>query len=295
MKRLLMLWLLAGPAWAGGEAPFLWQAPGAKATHYFLGSVHMLPESAYPLPPALEQAYAASRALVFESDLAELGGAELQGRMLGAARETRPGGLAARIGAPLYRKLQKHAGRLGMPTPVCESFRAWFCALTLELYALQQAGFDGQRGIDQHFYARARDDGRPTAGLESGAQQLELFTGMSDALSLELLAATLDESTATSQSPDELLRLWRSGDVAALEKVLAQLRRRHAEIYERLLAARNRAWLPQLAARLNGDEPTLVIVGAAHLAGPDGLPALLKAQGFALQPVSSAMDREQTP
>ena len=284
MNKFLALLLLAGPAWAGADAPFLWEAQGAAARHFFLGSVHMLPETAYPLPAALESAYAASKAVVFEADLAQLAAPELQGRMLGAAKEDRPGGLRAQLGKPLYSKLQKRAEILGMPVPVCDGFRAWFCALTLELYALQQAGFEAQRGIDQYFYSKARDDGRPIAGLETPAQQLALFTGMPDAMSASLLAATLDEHTTASQSPEEFVRLWRSGDVEALETIVSQLRRRHADVYARLLADRNRAWLPQLLERLNGDQPTLVVVGAAHFAGPDGLLALLKARDFELKP-----------
>lgn len=280
--RLLPLFalLLCGFARAAADAPFLWEVQGPKAKHYLLGSVHMLPDSAYPLPESLEAAYKATRPVVFESNLAELAAPELQGRMLGAAKDDRPGGLQAQIGKPLYRQLQKRATELGMPAPVCEGFRAWFCALTLELFVLQQAGFSAERGVDQHFYNRTLDDGRPVLGLESAQHQLELFTGLPDALSNKLLAATLDESTATGQNPQALHRMWRSGDLAALEKLVGQLRAQYPELHTRLLATRNRAWMPALLEHFNGAEPALVIVGAAHFAGADGLLALLKARGL---------------
>lgn len=293
-RLTLVALLLCSTAQAGGDAPFLWEVQNGKAKHYLLGSIHMLPDTAYPLPEALESAYTITRTVVFESNLAELAAPELQGRMLGAAKDDRPGGLTAQIGKPLYRQLQKRAKALGMPTPVCEGFRAWFCALTLELFALQQAGFSAERGVDQHFYTRALDDGRPVAGLESAQQQLELFIGMPDALSNRLLAATLEESTTTSLSPGEMQRLWRSGDLAALEKIVAQLRKRHPALHARLLGERNRAWLPKLVEHLNGAEPKLVIVGAAHFAGADGLLALLKAQGFNALAVSGPLRQEET-
>lgn len=289
--------LLSGAAQAGpvpdSAAPFLWEVQGAKVRHYLLGSIHMLPDSAYPLPEALESAYRITHSVVFESNLAELAAPELQGRMLGAARDDRTGGLQARIGKPLYRQLQKRAQALGMPTPVCEGFRAWFCALTLELFAMQQAGFNAERGVDQYFYTRTLDDGRPVVGLESAQQQLELFIGMPDILSSRLLAATLDESTTTSQSPEELHRMWRSGDLAALEKRVQQLRKQYPEVHARLLGDRNRAWLPKLIEHLSDGEPKLVIVGAAHFAGADGLLALLKARGLNPQPVSGPIEFEE--
>lgn len=279
---------------AQSAAPFLWEVQGPKAKHYLLGSVHMLPDTAYPLPESLEIAYKTTRTVVFESNIAELSAPEFQGRMLGAAKDDRPGGLQAQIGKPLYRQLQKRAQALGMPTPVCEGFRAWFCALTLELFALQQAGFNAEHGVDQHFYSRALDDDRPVLGLESAQQQLELFIGMPDTLSTRLLAATLDESTATSLSPEELHRMWRNGDQAALEKLVQQLRKQYPELYARLLANRNRAWMPMLIEHLNGAEPKLVIVGAAHFAGADGLLALLKAKGFDARAVNGPLLQEET-
>jgi uncharacterized protein YbaP (TraB family) len=215
--------------------------------------------------------------------------------MLGAARDDRPGGLEARVGKALYRKLQSRATQLGMPTPVCADFRAWFCALELELFPLQQAQFGVEYGVDQYFYTRAQEDGRPIAGLESADDQVSLFTGMSDAMSKQTLAATLDESTFTSQSPDELYRIWRTGDVAAMDKLIRDMQRHYPELYQRLLVSRNRAWVPRLVERFNSDTPQLVIVGAAHLVGPEGLVALLKAQGFELKAAPAVIEVASPP
>ena len=293
----LALWLFGAPADAEGPAPaqvpaaapFLWEVAGPGANHFLLGSVHLLPPSARPLPVALDSAYAATQALVVETDLEALASPDVQGRMLGAAREDRPGGLQARIGKSLYRKLQARAGALGMPTPVCADLRAWFCALALELYPLQQAGFSTEYGIDHHYYALAREDARPVIALETAQFQVGLFAQMADALSKQMLAATLDEASAESQAPEELYRIWRSGDVAALERVIREMRQRYPELYARILAQRTRAWAGSLAGRMNQNVPLLVIVGAAHLPGPDGLLTLLKARGFEVKPVTSAI------
>lgn len=302
MKRFALLWLalLAGvaraeapasapaPLPALANAPFLWEVQGPKATHYVLGSVHLLPPSAIPLPVALDAAYAATKALVVETDLEALASPEMQGRMLGAARDDRPGGLQARIGKPLYKRLQARAAKLGMPTPVCEGLRPWFCALALELYPLQQAQFSMDNGIDQHYFLLAREDNRPVISLETPEFQVALFAEMPEALSKEMLAATLDEATYESQSPEELHRLWRTGDVATLEQVTRDLRKRYPELYSRILSARTKNWVAPLAERMNGEVPLLVIVGAAHLIGGDGLLAQLKARGLEAKPVTAA-------
>lgn len=288
MRRLALVVLLLASlaARAAGPAPFLWQVQGDKAVHYLLGSVHMLPPSAHPLPAALDEAYAATRGLVLEADLQELASPQFQGRLLGAALDDRPGGLKSSIGDKLYGRLQARAAELGAPGPICDAFQAWFCAVTLELLGLQAAGFTPELGIDQHYYSRALEDGRKVLGLEQAEEQVMLFIGLSEPMSVAMLAATLDELTADSRDPDELLRMWRAGDMAAMAKMLDELRTRYPKIYARLLADRNRAWIPQLLPLLAGETPQLVIVGAAHFPGPDGLLALLKAQGFKPRPVA---------
>src|SRR5262245_43892671 len=139
---------------AAAAAPFLWEVQGPKARHYLLGAVHMLPASSRPLPEALDAAYRATQALVVETDLEALTTPQVQGRMVGAARDDRKGGLQARVGKSLYAKLQKRAAALGMPTPVCADLRAWFCALALEMFPLQQAQFSPEFGIDHEYYDR---------------------------------------------------------------------------------------------------------------------------------------------
>ena len=270
---------------AGAAAPFLWEVQGPQARHYLLGSVHLLPPDSRPLPAALDAAYASTRALVVETDLAALASPEIQNRMLAAAREERKGGLQARIGKKLFGKLQARAGALGMPTPVCAELRAWFCALAIELYPLQQAQFSMEYGVDHEYFTRARDDGRPVVALETPVFQIELFADMPEALGKQMLAATLDEKTYESQTPDELYRMWRSGDQAMLAKVVEEMRRDYPKLYARILADRTKAWVEPLADSFRQDLPVMAIVGAAHLPGPDGLLALLKARGFEARPV----------
>lgn len=281
--------LIAGVAAAAeplrSPAPFLWEVQGPKARHYLLGALHLLPPEAVP-PPALDAAYAATRVLVVETDLDALVAQDLQGRMLGAAREDRPGGLEARIGKKLYGRLQARAAQLGLPTPFCAEWRAWFCALTLELYPLQQARFSPEHGIDRRYFNLAREDRRVVVGLEPAEFQIALFAQMPDALSKQMLAATLEEESFQSQTPEELHRLWRSGDVDRMEELVREMRKRYPELYARILADRNRAWIAPLEAHLRLETPVMIVVGAAHLPGPDGLLPLLKERGFDVKPVT---------
>ena len=277
---LLLFWAL--PLHAAG-APFLWKVEGAKATHYFVGSVHLLPQQAQPLPQALEQAYLHSAALVFESDVEKLSDPQVQMQLLEAAQSARD--LKSEVGMALYQRVRKRAVEMNMPPTFCDSYRAWFCSMTLEVLNFQKQGFESELGIDQQLYGRAAQDSKDVRWLEPLEQHLGLFTGMPPKLSAEFLSATLDEMDEGVVSPATLLKLWQDNDLAAVEKMNAEMKSEHPAAYERLLAGRNRNWLPQLAGMLKGSTPLLIVVGAAHYAGPDGLIALLKSRGYVLQPV----------
>lgn len=277
-------------------APFTWTVSRpnpdfpsrAPVVHRLVGSVHLLPESAYPLPSGLQAAYADTSGLILETDPSALEEPEFQRRFLEAARA--PNGLKASVEPALYEQLQQRVAQLQLPAvaAACEPFRAWFCALSLELSRLQSQGVSGELGLDRHFYARALRDERSVRWLEEPDTQLAIFTTMNDAQSAQFLAATLQGMGESGGDPVELVRQWRSDDQAAMERTVAEMKRAYPDPYERILGARNRAWLPRLEALFGESKPLLVVVGAAHLLGPDGLPAQLAAHGWTVRPATGS-------
>ena len=55
------------------------------------------------------------------------------------------------------------------------------------------------------------------------------------------------------------------------------------ELYQRLIVERNRAWLPKIESFLSQNENYLVVVGAGHLAGKNGLIEMLKAKSYTVE------------
>ncbi len=275
--------LLAGPALADASAPFAYEVQGPKSRQFLLGSVHLLPQMEDLIPPGIDDLYESAEGLMFETDIGAISAPEVQVGMMTAAHSTR--GLKADIGAPLYTKLQKYMSTLGVRADACAPFKPWFCALTLEVLNYRRAGFSGTDGLDEQLYADAQDDGKSVRWFEAPADHIGLFTDMTDLQSRQLLESTLDDRDGGALSePRELFKAWRKDDFAAIEKLVADLHRSYPDLYERLLAQRNRAWLPKLRQALDGSQSQLIVVGAAHLAGPDGLLALLRARGYKITP-----------
>jgi uncharacterized protein YbaP (TraB family) len=187
----------------------------------------------------------------------------------------------------------RHLRSLGVPESLCDPFRAWFCAVSLEMLSLQAVGLQPESGLDLHYAGLARSEQRTIRWLESPDQQLELLSGMPDAQARQLLQSTLESLDAPGQRPEDLIMQWRRGDVAAVGAAVADMQREFPALYQRILAQRNVRWIPQLRRAFAGAESVLVVVGSAHLVGPDGLPELLRQAGYEVQAVRCG-DRQWT-
>ena len=52
------------------------------------------------------------------------------------------------------------------------------------------------------------------------------------------------------------------------------------QLYQRLLVERNKNWMPKIEPLFARKGRAFVVVGSAHLVGPDGLLAMFKAKGY---------------
>ncbi|MEY2867045.1 MAG: hypothetical protein RIQ43_1071, partial [Pseudomonadota bacterium] len=85
---------------------------------------------------------------------------------------------------------------------------------------------------------------------------------------------------------EKLRRLWKSGDVNGLQReTVARMRREYPDLYQSINVDRNHAWLPQIQAMLDDEasDDTMVVVGALHLLGDDGLVQLLRKKGYRVE------------
>ena len=241
------------------------------------------------LPPAYERALKASDVVVFETDFDALQEPDTQQRFLTAARAPMPGGLRGQLHAETYHALSEHLGGLGLPAESFDSFKPWFVAMSLELLRYQRAGFAAEYGIDGRLFKRALDGGKTIEWLESVDQQIHVLSGMGPAVEEAYLRAAIEEDQPSGPQPEALLRIWRQSDTAALAENIAEMKSDYPEIYWRVLSGRNAGWLANLRQRLDGRSPTMIVVGAAHLVGGDGLLQTLEADGYTPTPVEADM------
>jgi uncharacterized protein YbaP (TraB family) len=99
---------------------------------------------------------------------------------------------------------------------------------------------------------------------------------------VEMLRATLDDVETQVKGVEEIVAGWRTGDLPTLERLLLKEFQDAPEVYQRLIVERNRNWAP-IIAECQATAPCLVVVGGAHLLGPDSVVSLLAKAGFTVE------------
>lgn len=288
MARLLLLLLAA--AWAGPLAAVpLWSVQGdaGEAEVLLLGSVHLLRAADQPLPPAIHKAYSRAERVVLELAPEALTPEAYQ-RALARVGVMTPDRTVAAVLSPAERaEAERLAEAAGLALAPVAGLEPWFAALALYAAALSATGYDPALGVDQQVADWARRDRLPTGGLETLEQQLLLFKDLDLPTQQTLLFKTLEELPHIGADTEALIGTWRRGDVEALAARLEEDFAGYEALRDRIVADRNRDWLPQVEALLAEPGTSLVVVGALHLVGPEGLPALLEARGWRLRRIEA--------
>jgi len=268
---------------AGSGRNFLWTVHAGTKVLYLAGSVHALGPDAYPLPVAFENAFAASGTLVEEIDLAEAelltAAPMLLAKGMYADGRTFDGVVSKETAALVASRLKD----TGLPLAMIRPMKPWMVMLMLSALEAQKAGLDASLGLDKYFFDKANATGKPVVGLETAESQIDRFDKMPETLQEQMLRSTLQELVAQRDSLKTLVSAWRRGDVASLEKMLLSSFDSYRGAYTSLIVERNRNWIPQIEACLAKPAPCFVVVGAAHLVGPDSLLTLLRQKGYRIE------------
>jgi uncharacterized protein YbaP (TraB family) len=275
----LVLWTCTLPSRADTPLHSLWELHGKHNTVFLLGSIHVLRPGDYPLSPAVMQAYASSKSLLMEINLADMDLEQLQAEMLASAMLPEGKSLPGVLGPKRYSRAESLARDVGVELAAFDQFAPWFAAEAISQLQLLQLGFQPTSGVEMYFLERARSDGKSIAGLETVHDQIALFEGLSLDAQAEYLVASLEQAHELPKQVDDMVHAWQRGDTAWFDDQLKSELGRDPALYQSVLAARNRKWIPKIEALLNDDKNYLVIVGTGHLVGRNSVIDLLKKDG----------------
>ncbi len=261
----------------------LWKISSNSNTIYMFGSVHLLKEDDYPLDKSIEKAFENSSRLFFEINLDTIDDQKMKQLTIAKGIYSDGQTLKSGLSNQNYEFTKNRLSDLGLNIEQFEKFKPWLLAITLDVLELQKLGFDPSQGVDKYFYAKARKNGKKVDGFETAEYQLSLLADMPATMQETLLLQTIKELNEVQKEMTAAVEAWKSGDAEALDNILLKSFKDYPGLYKMLIVDRNKNWLPKLETLIGQKENVMIVVGAAHLVGKDGIIALLKQKGYQVE------------
>lgn len=283
MKKIaLVLFIFFVSTAAAMAASCVWVVQGAdNSTTYLGGTFHLLRQSDHPLPSEYSQAYQQSQILAFESDIGKMQSAQIQNAILQNSIYTDGTTLDKVLSPATYKKLNASCTKAGIPLDKIKHFKPVMVYLTLLSIELQKIGVSPQAGVDLHFYNKAKTSTKKIEALEPIAKQIEFLTKMGDGNEDRFIIYNLEDLDKLEQLMNAMISAWKKGDEAQIYNLIQKdMKNEFPKMYKKLIVDRNNDWMPQIRKYLKTPENEFVLVGVAHLVGPESIVALLKKEGY---------------
>ena len=273
------------PAWSQSTySPPLWEVRSGQNSVYLFGTIHVGKADFYPLPVAVESAFRKSDTLALEIDPSNEQDAVAA---VMSAMYAPPDNIENHLAPALLTSVAEVSAGYGLQFEQLRQMKPYLLMFTLTNLEYARLGFSAQQGLESHFVQRARSDGKRIVALESMAQQMQMLDQLSPELQSAMLQITVDEISRGEVSVlvAEMIDAWRTGNVEALDDVLSIEERKlpaalARQFHKRFLSERNQTMTQQIESMLHSGARVFVAVGAMHMVGKEGIPAMLAAKGY---------------
>jgi uncharacterized protein len=276
---LILLCILATGVLRSAAEPAIWVVKGPHSTVYLFGTIHALDKN-HPWHSAkIDAAIQQSQSLWLEVPNVD-DAASMQPLIMQLGLDmAHP--LSTRLTPDQMTKLNKAAAGLPGGPGMLEMMKPWLAGMMLSLAPVMQAGYDPNSGVELELKPEFVKTNKPVKGFETMEQQIHYFADMSDKAQLDFLVSELDDADSAVDKFKEMVAAWYSGDIAKLDALNnAEFRDKYPDLFQLLLVKRNQNFTAQIQDLLKGDGVAFVAVGAGHLVGKDGIPAMLEKQGY---------------
>lgn len=262
---------------------------GLSKPSYLFGSHHMAPVDFVNRFKTLPTAMNETEAVIGEIDMT---GNPMQMQMEMAPYMMAPeDSIISKLVSPeefatLNEKFKELAPMPGLDLNMFDAMRPMvpMTMATLTLVQRTMPGFDPNNQLDASFQKQYKEQGKKVIPLETIKQQAELLYCTTPILNqLDALRETLNEPEKGAEMARLMNEAYMNQD---LENLLNVSKEEESDptFMLALLDRRNHDWMTRLP-ELMMQQPALIVVGAAHLAGEEGLLTLLRNAGYTLTPM----------
>ena len=279
---LLLVPALAQPSLPAGQiaTPSLWHVKGEQGEVYLFGSVHVLPPRLEWRTAAIRRGLSRSDVYVFEVPQDEKAVTELQGLIQAKGYLPSEQSLRGLLHQEARPDFDAVVADSGLPLAAVDHDRPWLAGIQLMFAQMAKLHFGREDGVESVLADMAVSGHKQTRYLETITEQFALLAPDNGDLELEEFESGLKDLRDVGSELEPMVKAWSLGNQAELDRLINGDLDQFPEARKELLDDRNARWVPKIEAMLKEKHIFFITVGAGHLTGPKGVPALLRKAGY---------------
>ena len=268
------------------EKSLLWEISGKELPQksYLYGTMHIMCKVDVQMTPRIEKAFDATESVLLELDMDD---PSMMVKMMQATFAKDGKTVSEKLGAELAAKVDTVLrANSPMTLPMVENLNLQTLSMQIGMFALD---CEMDLGYDMLFVQHAQAENKNIEGLESVELQIETLLSQSDEESKTAIEYIVNNFDEVKSEMNKLISTYKSEDVQGLydmtEATLEDPKYPQGNL-EDFLDNRNKAWIPIIEKSIH-EKPMFIAVGAAHLAGENGVINLLRKQGYTVKAVEN--------
>jgi len=263
-----------------GARPVLWIVHSRVATAYLLGSIHLLPPNLNWHTPAIDHAMKSADTFYFETSLDPISMAQMARFVLDHGSLADGQSLRAMLDKGTLSDFDRALSELHLRRDEFDGQRPWLASISLNQAYMRQMNYVMSAGVDMQVWDYARQNGKRLRSFETTDQQLALFMPRDPKLEVAEFDSDIRELHSEHKELGAMIDAWAAGDAKKVGELLNEELEKSPDTKRYLVDERNKNWMQRFDFMLSQNGTYFVVVGAGHLVGANGVPALLRARGY---------------
>ena len=297
MKKILLLAALIAGFACNTQAQILYRisGKGLESPSYIVGTYHLAPSSFADSIPGMKSAIEGTQQVCGELDLMDAFKPENTARMMKARMLPEGVTLSSLLTAEQLERLnalllevmgsnlkdEAFAAQVENITPVALS-----TTLSLTAYMKEMPSFNPMDLIDNHFQTLALQNDKSVKGFETVDFQMGVLYDVPLEKQVDDLMCLVDNFEEAQKMANRITTAYFTQNLQQIDEVLEEESEMNCgtteEDEETLIYNRNRNWV-EMMPEMMAEQPTLFVVGAAHLCGEKGVLKLLEGAGYTVE------------
>ncbi len=261
--------------------PAIWTVHGRGGSMaYLFGSIHLIPKQMDWRSPTVARAMQRSDTFVFEVMLNDAT-AHAVAAYIRDKGTLAPGmSLRAMLSVEAQADFDAALVQTNLRLEDVDSMRPWLASITLDVADMVRRDYD-PGGVDKQIFSWSVRENKNIQALETVQQQLEILAPSGPKVEMEAFELELRDLKNASNTVGPLIDAWAQGDMSTVDHITRAEMNKYPHVQKAVFIDRNAAWVKQIRTFLSQKQRTFfIVVGAAHLAGRNGVPALLRKAGY---------------